>query len=216
MNNLLKRGLHISRKTPAILLALHIEETPSVILRMPSLVLSGKFVTLSFNKFSFLIQSSINFKIMKTSKRILLFCIVCSFILFGCKKNCDNPCVVKKENLKMSGKQEVPARESNASGNITISYNKCENILKYTVTWKNLTGAPVGAHIHGPAARGVNASIKHDFAALIPKTTSGTFTNEVKVDGIAIVEDSLLQGLYYINIHTPKFPGGEIRGQLEF
>lgn len=153
---------------------------------------------------------------MKTSKRILLICFVCSFILFGCKKDCENRCVVKKENLKMSGNQEVPIRESGASGKISIWYDKCDKLLKYTVTWKNLSGDIVGAHIHGPAARGVNASIKHDFAALIPKSTSGTFTNAVKVDGVALVEESLLQGLYYLNIHTSKYPGGEIRGQLEF
>lgn len=153
---------------------------------------------------------------MKTSKRILLICFMCSFILFGCKKDCENRCVIKKEDLKMSGKQEVPMRETAAWGKITISYDKCDKLLKYTVTWKNLTGEIVGAHIHGPAPRGVNAPIKHGFTDLIPKTTSGTFTNAVKVDGVAIVEESLLQGLYYINIHTPKFPGGEIRGQLEF
>ena len=46
--------------------------------------------------------------------------------------------------------------------------------------------------------------------------TSGSFTDSVKVDGSAIKEDSLLSGLYYINIHTPKNPGGEIRGQITF
>jgi hypothetical protein len=27
-------------------------------------------------------------------------------------------------------------------------------------------------------------------------------------------EDSLLTGLYYVNIHPAAYPGGEIRGQL--
>lgn len=153
---------------------------------------------------------------MKTSKGILLIYLVCSFLFLGCKKDPKNACEIKKENLQVSGDQEVPVRKTGASGKLSIFYDKCDKLLKYTVTWKNLTGNPVGAHIHGPAARGVNASIKHDFAALIPKATSGTFTNSVKVDGVAIVEESLLQGLYYINIHTASFPGGEIRGQLEF
>lgn len=153
---------------------------------------------------------------MKTSKTILFSSIVFSFILMACQKDCANQCVVKKNNLEMSSNQEVPTNKSMASGKISITYDKCSNMLKYTITWKNLTGAPVAAHIHGPAPRGVNASVKHDFAALIPKTPSGTFTNEVKVDGVAIVEESLLLGMYYINIHTAQYPGGEIRGQLEF
>lgn len=153
---------------------------------------------------------------MKTSKTILFSSVVFSFILMACQKDCDNQCVVKKNNLEMSSNQEVPTNKSMASGKISITYDKCSNMLKYTITWKNLSGAPVGAHIHGPASRGVNASVKHDFAALIPKTPSGTFTNEVKVDGVAIVEESLLLGMYYINIHTAQYPGGEIRGQLEF
>jgi hypothetical protein len=153
---------------------------------------------------------------MKISKKILLLVAICSLALFACKKDCKDRCVITKSGLPMSGDQEVPVRQTNAYGKIKISYNKCENILEYTVSWNDLTGLPVGAHIHGTASRGVNAPIKHDFAALIPKATSGTFTNSVKVDGIAIKEDSLLAGFYYINIHTPKFPGGEIRGQIEF
>lgn len=115
----------------------------------------------------------------------------------------------------MPANQEVPTNKSMATGKISITYDKCSNMLKYTIIWKNLMGAPVGAHIHGPASRG-DASIKHDFAVLITKTPSGTFTNEVKVYGVAMVEESLLQGMYYINIHTAQHPGGEIRGQLEF
>lgn len=155
---------------------------------------------------------------MKTLKEILLMCIVCSFILLGCKKDCDdhNECVVKNENLKMGGNQEVPANESGATGTLKVVYDKCNNMLEFTVTWKNLTGNPAGAHIHGPAAKGVNASVKYNFSALIPKTTSGTYTNSVKVDGVALSENDLLNGMYYVNIHTPNFPGGEIRGQIEF
>lgn len=153
---------------------------------------------------------------MKSLTVFLLSFLICIALLSGCKKDCENPCVEEKKNLELSSNQEVPTNNSVATGEISIQYDKCENLLKFTVTWNNLTGAPTGAHIHGVAARGVNASVKYDFSALIPKTTSGTYTHSVKVDGIAIVEESLLQGMYYINIHTATYPGGEIRGQLEF
>ena len=97
-----------------------------------------------------------------------------------------------------------------------MSYNKKTKVLTYKVLWVDLTGNPVGSHIHGEAAKGVNASIKHDFTALIPKATSGTYKGAVVVDEVAIKQAGLLSGLYYVNIHTATFPGGEIRGQIEF
>ncbi len=157
---------------------------------------------------------------MKTFNNIFLFVAICSFTLFGCKKqHCkddDDNCVKIKNGIALTGAQEVPPKETDAHGTAKISYNKCDKVLTYTISWTHLTGEPIGSHIHGTAPKGVNAPIKHDFTTLIPKTTSGTFTNSVNVDGIAIKEDSLLAGYYYFNIHTPKFPGGEIRGQIEF
>ena len=124
--------------------------------------------------------------------------------------------VIEKKGLLLEGSQEVPAKNTKACGTLDVSYNKTTKMLTYTITWTDLTGNPVGAHIHGEAPRGINAGIKHDFAALIPKTTSGTFTNSVLVDEVAIKEAGLLAGLYYVNLHTPMNPGGEIRGQIEF
>ncbi|MBC7828070.1 MAG: CHRD domain-containing protein [Chitinophagaceae bacterium] len=164
---------------------------------------------------------------MKALKSLAVILVVSS-VLSGCEKWKDlihkekekekeeEKKVWVAENLPMSGLQEVPQRETRASGSIDARYHKESKTLSYTVKWTELTGNPVGAHIHGVAPRGVNAGIKHDFFAIFPKTASGTFTNSVVVDGVAIKEDSLVKGFYYFNIHTPKFPGGEIRGQLEF
>jgi hypothetical protein len=160
---------------------------------------------------------------MKALKSLLVL-IVFSSLLLGCEKWKDlvhkekdkDKKVYARENLSMSGLQEVPQRETPGNGSLNIHYNKTTKVLKYTVWWDDLTGIPIGSHIHGTAPRGVNAPIKHDFTALLPKATSGSFSNSVVVDGVAIKEDSLLLGYYYLNIHTPMFPGGEIRGQLEF
>ena len=96
-----------------------------------------------------------------------------------------------------------------------IFYNKTIKLLTYTIIRHSLTGIPLGAHIHGEASRGENAPVKHDFTALLPKTTKGTFTNSVLFDEVAINEADLLKGLYYVNIPTPLDPGGEIRGQRD-
>lgn len=124
--------------------------------------------------------------------------------------------VMSKTGLPMSSSQEVPANTSTGNGSMDVSYNKDNHLLKYTVTWSGLTDKPTMAHIHGPAAKGVNAGVRQDLTGVLVKETSGSFSDSVLVDGNAIKEDSLLNGFYYINIHTPKNPGGEIRGQIEF
>ncbi len=159
---------------------------------------------------------------MKALKSLAVL-LVLSSVLSGCEKWKDiihkakkEKHVVSRENLPMSGLQEVPQRETRAAGEMDISYDKKTKLLTYSIKWWDLTGIPIGSHIHGVAPKGVNAPIKHDFTSLLPKAVSGSFSNSVLVDEVAIKEDSLLKGYYYINIHTPKFPGGEIRGQLEF
>ena len=160
---------------------------------------------------------------MKALKSLAVL-LVLSSVLSGCEKWKDlihkekekEKTVYSRQNLPVNGLQEVPQRETLAKGTLDIHYDKTTKLLKYTVRWADLTGIPVGSHIHGIAPKGVNAGIKHDFTALLPKAVAGTLSNSVLVDGVAIKEDSLLMGFYYLNIHTPKFPGGEIRGQLEF
>ncbi|MDQ6762732.1 MAG: CHRD domain-containing protein [Bacteroidota bacterium] len=153
---------------------------------------------------------------MKTFKHIFLVLTICSFTFFACKKDHDDPCIKAKKGLAMTGAQEVPAHQTAGHGKVDVSYNKCDKMLTFTISWADLAGNPVGSHIHGTAPKGVNAPVLYNFTSSIPKTTSGTFTDSVKVDGITIKEDSLLAGFYYLNIHTPKYPGGEIRAQIEF
>ena len=89
-------------------------------------------------------------------------------------------------------------------------------MLTYTVNYSGLTSEPTMAHIHGPAPRGTNAGVVHDLSGKLQKSASGSFTDSVNIESTSINEDSLLAGHYYFNIHTPKNPGGEIRGQIEF
>jgi len=155
---------------------------------------------------------------MKSIKSVLLIILLSTFIFIGCKK--DDPdsvaCDVVKDNLPLAGNQEVPANTSTAMGKLNVSFDTCNNLLRFTITWMELSGNPVGAHIHGTASMGVNASVKYDFSAAIPKVTSGTFTDTVLVDNVALIKASLLQDMYYVNIHTATYPGGEIRGQIDF
>lgn len=124
--------------------------------------------------------------------------------------------VMSKMGIPLSPAQEVPANNSTASGTADVTYNKESHMLAYKVNWSGLTGAATMAHIHGTAPKGVNAGVKKDLSPVLAKSMSGSFSDSVMVDGSAIKEDSLMAGMYYFNIHTAKYPGGEIRGQIEF
>lgn len=119
------------------------------------------------------------------------------------------------KSIQLTSAEEVPANKSTGSGTAQVSYNKDSKMLSYSVNYSGLTGDATMAHIHGPAPKGQNAGPKQDLSPLLKKGESGSFTDSVKI-GDQIKEDSLLSGFYYINIHTKKNPGGEIRAQIEF
>ena len=109
----------------------------------------------------------------------------------------------------LSPAQEVPAAASTGSGQAEVQFNENTNMLTWKVTYSGLTGAASAAHIPGPAAAGANAGV------VIPFT--GDMNAQPMMGEKAITSAQyadLAAGLYYVNIHTARFPGGEIRGQL--
>ncbi|WP_346319148.1 CHRD domain-containing protein [Chitinophaga sp. YIM B06452] len=121
----------------------------------------------------------------------------------------------KVTNAPMTGAQENPANASAATGSFDATYNPESKELTITVRWQGLTGNATLMHIHGPAARGVNAGVLHNFATLFSSTASGSFTTKFIINGTTEKEEDLLAGKWYVNIHTAAFGGGEIRGQIE-
>ena len=45
---------------------------------------------------------------------------------------------------------------------------------------------------------------------------TGKVSGTMLADGVVVKEQDLLNGLYYMNIHTAANGGGEIRAQIEF
>jgi CHRD domain len=121
----------------------------------------------------------------------------------------------EKKGIVMSGAQETPAITSPALGTLDVFYIKGTKTLSYTINWSGLTGNPVGMHVHGLAPTGFAAPVLQNISTT-GLTASGSRSGTLLVDGVVIKEESLLSGLYYINIHTATFPGGEIRGQIVF
>jgi CHRD domain len=109
----------------------------------------------------------------------------------------------------LSPSQEVPATASSATGSAEVMFNENTSMLSWKVTYSGLTGPATAAHIHGPAPMGQNAGVVIPFAGDMnaqPMQGEKAITPAQYADMAA--------GLYYVNIHTSRFPGGEIRGQL--
>lgn len=107
--------------------------------------------------------------------------------------------------------QEVPANASLGTGSATMTLDDVSNQLDWNIVFSGLTGDATAAHFHGPAAPGVNAGVQVNIGAISgltsPMIGSTTITDTQEAD--------LLAGLWYINIHTAMYPGGEIRGQVQ-
>ena len=115
-------------------------------------------------------------------------------------------------NNTYSGAQEVPPNASTGTGTFEGAYNSLTNTIFYTITFSGLDSFTTAAHFHGPAAAGVSAGVLLAHAGFPTGVTDSTYSNaDVLHD---TVEAHLLANLVYSNIHTVKFPGGEIRAQL--
>jgi hypothetical protein len=111
-----------------------------------------------------------------------------------------------------SGLLENPPNSSPATGTIIGTYNHENNLLFYSIIFNNLTTPTSFAHFHGPAAPGVNAPVVIAHSGFPDGVTSGFYSNVHKLTEEQ--EMQLVNGLWYSNIHTTAFPGGEIRAQI--
>ena len=101
---------------------------------------------------------------------------------------------------------EVPPTQSSGDGNAMVTLDTEKKSLSWKTTFSGLSGDATAAHFHGPAAPGENAGPAVDISGKIEEG-SATFTDDQIKD--------LQAGKWYINIHTAKYPNGEIRGQVE-
>lgn len=111
--------------------------------------------------------------------------------------------------VDLSGDQEVPAVDTNATGLAALTLDQSGSLLTIHVNTARL-GDASDAHLHG-AYGGVNGPVE------IGLTQDGGnaahwFTEEAALTGAQL--DALLAGATYVNVHSPSNPGGEIRGQV--
>jgi CHRD domain len=108
---------------------------------------------------------------------------------------------------RLNAAQETPAPKAAAHGSGLFTATLSGRSLAWRLTFARLSGRAVAAHIHlgrqgvaGPVAVplcGPCVSGAHRTVRVTPKLRA-----------------ALLAGAAYVNVHTPKNPGGEIRGQV--
>ena len=121
---------------------------------------------------------------------------------------CNMPSNNTKATATLTASSEVPPANSAGAGEANVALDLKNDKLIWTITYSGLSGAVTGAHFHGPAAVGSKADvavpIKGDM--LSPIKGEATITDEQKTQ--------LLEGKWYVNLHTAANPDGEIRGQV--
>jgi ABC-type sulfate transport system substrate-binding protein len=104
----------------------------------------------------------------------------------------------------LSGAEEVPAHTTTATGSGVFTFDPATLTINYQLQ-HTVVGA-TASHIH-EAPAGTNGAV------IVPFTLVGQGASGSAVLTQAQADD-LLAGNLYANVHSPTFPGGEIRGQI--
>ena len=113
----------------------------------------------------------------------------------------------------LSGRGEWPPSASPATGHMEATLDTATNTLKWSCAYSNLSGVPIGAHFDGPVSY---VSATADVNTRIEVATSGNlsspFSGKATID--ATQAQDLKSGRWYFDLHTHKYPAGEIRGPV--
>jgi CHRD domain-containing protein len=112
-----------------------------------------------------------------------------------------------KFKADMSASQVVPPNDSAGKGNAHITFDTVSRKLSWTIEYFGLTGPVKAGHFHGPAGPGENGGVEVPLNKLkSPIKGSATLSKDQA--------KALLDGKFYVNLHTAAHGDGEIRGQV--
>jgi len=139
-------------------------------------------------------------------------------------------------SVDLSGDNENPPVATPGNGSATIDIDTVTRLMTIDATFADLLGTTTAAHIHcctAPTANAMVATQVPSFAGFPLGVSSGSFLNTFDMtlassynpafitahggtvdSAFADLLAAMLAGETYLNIHTTRFPGGEIRGTL--
>jgi hypothetical protein len=148
----------------------------------------------------------------------------------------------ERYTAKLISYAETPAISSAASGRFTLVIDETAQTMSYEVTYEGLEGAVQQSHIHFgqpgvtggvslflcsnlgngpagtpscPAAPGTVTGVL-SAAQIVGPNSQGIAPASAGISPAEFAEiiRAIRSGVTYANVHSVKFPGGEIRGQL--
>ena len=121
---------------------------------------------------------------------------------------------------KLDADSEVPSNNSDGKGKAEFSVSRSGRSIRYQIDAEKLTGRVRAAHIHlgdkgqaGPVVITICAK-----TCSLPRSGRlgrARFSKAPGAKNFAAVVRALRAGRTYVNIHTKKYPAGEIRGQIK-
>lgn len=112
--------------------------------------------------------------------------------------------------IPVNNGQETTGAEGGAHGFFTYEIDGDQ--FCYTLEVTGLTAPTVAAHIHvGP--REVPGPVV--VPIVVPNATDFAVDDCVTADPALLAAIEANPKAYYVNVHTPTYPGGEVRGQLK-
>ena len=112
---------------------------------------------------------------------------------------------IRHYKADLTGSAESPSVNTPATGTVDVNYDTATKTLSWKADYRDLQGVFSAAHFHGPAKTGENAPALVNVTDNV-KAGSASLTDEQAAD--------LEAGLWYFNIHSERYPEGEIRGQV--
>jgi CHRD domain len=134
-----------------------------------------------------------------------------------------------KFEAKLSGKNQSPVVDTPAHGVATFMLSKSGKSLSYRLSVTDIENVSM-AHIHmgpagqeGPVVAWLYPSKppavvkKGKFTGLLAHgvLTAANLAGPLQGKTISDLVDQIKDGKVYVNVHTEKYPAGEIRGQIE-
>lgn len=113
-----------------------------------------------------------------------------------------------KFTADLKGAAEVPPTDSAGTGKLEATLDTDSKVFTWTVTYEGLSGDATGAHFHA----GVEGAAG-DVVVPIPDPLASPINGNATLTDDQVTQ--LQGGNWYVNIHTAKFPDGEIRGQVK-
>jgi CHRD domain-containing protein len=160
--------------------------------------------------------------------RKLLLMVFCVVGLCAMGTASDDDVITLRADMR--GAHEVPAINSNGTATFRATVHP-DGTINFKVTFANLSSNPTLSHLHF-GERHVPGGVMiflcgGDSQPACPAATSGSFEGTITAANVtgpanqgisagdlASALRAIRQGAAYANLHSVKFPGGELRGQV--